>query len=99
MLAACTPVLSWTSHPNHTRPRARPSGKMSLPRTFAERKMTRAFMCIAAMVFLAGCGQKSEEGDAAYAERMAQEHAKDQPTASAAAKGDAAAPTKSQTVR
>lgn len=56
-------------------------------------------MCVAVMAFVAGCGDKTSQDDAGYAERMAQEHAGDQPSASPAAKGDAAAPIKSQTVR
>ncbi|MGH8631405.1 MAG: dienelactone hydrolase family protein, partial [Burkholderiales bacterium] len=43
------------------------------------------------------CGQKNEDAD--YASRMAAEHAKDQPTASPAAQGQAAAPIKSQSVQ
>ena len=61
--------------------------------------MTRAFMCIAVMLLAAACSDKKTEGDAGYAERMAQEHAKDQPTASPAAQAGAASPIKSQTVR
>ncbi|MGH8222053.1 MAG: dienelactone hydrolase family protein [Woeseiaceae bacterium] len=45
---------------------------------------------------LLACGQKNEDAD--YASRMAQEHAKDQPTPSPAAQGEAAAPIKSQSV-
>lgn len=45
---------------------------------------------------LLACGKKSEDAD--YASRMAQEHAKDQPTASPAAQADAAAPIRSQPV-
>jgi carboxymethylenebutenolidase len=60
--------------------------------------MTRAFMCVAAILLIVGCKPKSEQDDAAYAERMAQQHAKDAPNASPAAKGDVAAPIKSQTV-
>lgn len=45
---------------------------------------------------LMACGQKSEDAD--YASRMAQEHAKDQPQASPATKGDVAAPIKSHMV-
>jgi carboxymethylenebutenolidase len=72
---------------------------MSLAKTFTKLKMTRAFMCVAVILFAAACGDKKPEGDAGYAERMAQEHAKDQPTPSPAARGDAASPIKSQTVR
>jgi carboxymethylenebutenolidase len=72
---------------------------MSLNLSPAKPKSTRAFMCIAAMLLVASCGEKKSEGDSGYAERMAREHANDQPTASPAAKGDAAAPIKSQTVR
>lgn len=53
------------------------------------------------LVLLAtACGKKSDEtGDAAYAERMAQQHRADSPTASPAARAEAAAPIKSQTVQ
>jgi carboxymethylenebutenolidase len=71
---------------------------MSLSKTSMQRKVTRAFICVASIALLAGCGDKSDKGDAAYAERMTQEHAKDQPTASPAAQAGAAAPIKSQTV-
>ena len=46
---------------------------------------------------LLACGNKNEDAD--YASRMAQEHAKDQPTASPAAQGQVAAPIKSQSVQ
>lgn len=46
---------------------------------------------------LLACGKKNEDAD--YASRMAQEHAKDQPTASPAAQGQIAAPIKSQSVQ
>jgi carboxymethylenebutenolidase len=58
------------------------------------------FMRVATVLLAAtlmACGQKSEDAD--YASRMAKEHAKDQPQASPATKGEAAAPTKSQSVQ
>jgi carboxymethylenebutenolidase len=60
--------------------------------------MTRVFMLAAVMLFVAACGDKKTNGDSGYAERMAQEHAKDQPAASPATKGDVASPIKSQVV-
>ena len=61
--------------------------------------MTRVFICVAVMAFVAACSDKNGKEDAGYAERMAQEHAKDSPTPSPAAQAGAAAPIKSQTVR
>jgi carboxymethylenebutenolidase len=61
--------------------------------------MTRALICVAALALLAGCGQKSGDGDTEYAARMAKEHATDQPTPSSAAKADGSLPIKSQTVQ
>lgn len=71
---------------------------MSLPGTSTNRKMIRAFMCVAAIALVVACKPKSDQEDADYAARMAQQHAKDQPAPSPAAKADAANPIKSQTV-
>ena len=49
-------------------------------------------------VFTMGCGSKNAD-DTDYASRMAKEHAADQPAASPAAKADAGAPIRSQTVQ
>lgn len=53
------------------------------------------------LVLLAtACGKKSDDaGDAAYADRMAQQHRTDSPAPSPAARAETAAPTRSQTVR
>jgi len=61
--------------------------------------MTRVFICAALIAFVPACSDKNGKDDAGYAERMAQEHATDQPTPSPAAKAGAEAPIKSQTVR
>ena len=75
---------------------------MRLTRSLAQRKrvLPLAGVLAAALISLctASCGKKPSETDADYAQKMAHEHANDQPVASPATNGDVAAPIKSQTV-
>lgn len=76
---------------------------MRLTRSLAQRKRFLPLAGVLAATLLslctAACGEKSPETDADYAQKMAQEHAKDQPVASPATHGDVGAPIKSQIVR
>jgi carboxymethylenebutenolidase len=62
-------------------------------------RMNSRLAAVLLAVFVTACGDKSEQADAQYTERMATEHRADSPQPSPAAQAGVAAPIKSQTVR